>query len=115
MKQKISNIAIYWPIALYILTICALAFMSFQSRNGVAAIWPPFPKVYSVSLTTDQWNSRLQTINAAKEIMRKSTLPSNVISQYSDSLSVMAQDISEQVGMQLQQEQKRDSTSKPKK
>lgn len=71
-------------------------------------------KTYSVSLTTDQWQSRLQTINASKEIMRKSTLPGNVISQYSDSLSVMAQEISEQVGAQIQREQKVDST-KPKK
>lgn len=71
-------------------------------------------KTYSVTLTTDQWQSRLQTINASKEIMRKSTLPGNVISQYSDSLDVISRDIQEQVGAQIQREQKADSTKSKK-
>lgn len=98
-------------VSAFIVLLFMVALFAFKPKGTL-------PKTYPVSLTTDQWQSRLQTINAAKEIMRKSTLPGNVISQYSDSLDVMAKEISEQVGSQLQSEAakaKTDSTSKPKK
>ena len=67
-------------------------------------------KKYSVSLTQEQWSARLQFINNAKEIMRKSSYPGSTIAQVSDSLDVIGKDISEQVGRELQAEAKKDTT-----
>lgn len=63
-------------------------------------------KTNTVSLTQTEWGNRLQTLQNTKEIMRKSTLPGNIISAWSDSVDVMIKDVNEQVGAQLQAEQK---------
>lgn len=70
-------------------------------------------KTYSVKLTQQEWGSRLQTIQNAKLIMRQSSLPANVVANWSDSLDVMAGDIQKQVGAEMQKENKTD-TVKPK-
>lgn len=71
------------------------------------------PKTYSVKLTQQEWGSRLQTLQNAKLIMRQSSLPANVVANWSDSLDVMAGDIQRQVGAEMQKENKTD-TVKPK-
>lgn len=68
------------------------------------------PKIYSMKLKQSEWSSRLMWLENAKEIMRKSNLPGNVISQWQDSLSLFQQEISEQIGSQIKAD-----TSKPKK
>ncbi len=73
-------------------------------------------KVYSVSLTQEQWGARLKFISDAKEVMRKSSYPGSIISTISDSLDVLAKEINEQVGSELQREAakaKADTTHKP--
>ena len=71
------------------------------------------PKTYTVTLSQREWESRLQTLQNARTIMRQSTLPGNVVSAWTDSLDLMVADISRQVGAQLAAEQKKDSV-KPK-
>lgn len=69
------------------------------------------PKKYPMNLTQEQWVSRLQWLENAKEVMKKSVLPSNVSSQWQDSLSLFQQEISEQIGSQI----KADTTKPVKK
>lgn len=68
------------------------------------------PKKYKLEYTEQEWSSKLQSLQAALEIMRKSTLPSNTVAQWSDSVMVLMQDIQKQVGGQLAA----DTTSKKK-
>lgn len=58
-------------------------------------------KQYHVTLTPDEWQMRLQFLDNAKQIMAKSTLPSNVVSQWSDSLTKFQQEIVAQVQKQM--------------
>ena len=77
----------------------------------VAAIWmlpsyqsPPEPKRYSISYTEQEWGRKLNMLESAKEIMRSSTLPGNVIANWQDSLSLFQRDIQKQVGGQIAQD-----------
>lgn len=74
-------------------------------------------KNYSVSLTQEQWGSRLKVISDAKEVMRKSSYPGTIISSVTDSLDVLAKEINEQVGGELQRDaaKAKADTSKQKK
>lgn len=87
---------------LFYLTVAGCILIAWQ--KGEATIYPPFPKVYTVSLTQEQWGARLKFIADAKEVMRKSSYPGTIISSVNDSLDVIMKEINEQVGMQLQQE-----------
>jgi hypothetical protein len=100
MKQKVTN------IFLSLLIIGGLSAWIYRNEDK--------PKTYSVVLTLDQWNTQLKYIQNAKTIMQKSTMPANIVSDWADSLNSVANQISLQVGQQLQEEQKKDST-KPKK
>lgn len=68
------------------------------------------PKKYSASYTREEWQSRIKWMENAKEIMRSSSLPGNVIAQWQDSLTLFQQEISQQVGQQIAAD-----TTKPKK
>lgn len=65
---------------------------------------------YKVSLTAAEWTSRLQTLSAALQIMRTSTLPANTVSQWSDSIAAFQLEINKQVVAEMNA----DSTSKNK-
>jgi hypothetical protein len=56
---------------------------------------------YTMTLTVEDWQSKIQYLETAKQIMAKSTLPANVVSQWSDSLSKFEQEISAQIGSQV--------------
>lgn len=58
-------------------------------------------KQYQVTLTPDEWQMRLQFLDNAKQIMAKSTLPSNVVSQWADSLTKFQQEIISQIQKQM--------------
>ncbi len=95
----------------YFIGLCllgAFAILSWQKKE--------MRKTYPVSLTQEQWGARLKFISDAKEVMRKSSYPGNIISTISDSLDALAKEINEQVGSELQREAvkaKADTTHKP--
>lgn len=99
------NISTGHSIAFAIACIAALALVK------------PLPaRTYAVSNTFEKWNSSLKVISDAKEIMRKSSYPGTIIASVTDSLDVLAKEISEQVGAELQREAakpKADSSHKP--
>lgn len=74
-----------------------------------AAIAATPEKKPTVSLYTPQWQGVLRQMDGAKEIMRSSTLPANVVNAYSDSLSMIQMEIVRQVSPQI------DSTQNKKK
>jgi hypothetical protein len=61
-------------------------------------------KTYSVTLTVDEWNTAMQTINNAREIMKKSTFPANVVSDWSDSLLSVQLKLSSQIQDQMRKD-----------
>lgn len=78
----------------------ALGIMILLSFQGKA----PEPKKYSISYTEQEWGMKLNMLESAKEIMRSSTLPGNVIANWQDSLSLFQRDIQKQVGGQIAQD-----------
>jgi hypothetical protein len=78
------------------------------------------PKLYPVSLTIEEWSMKINYLEYVKNSLRKSDLPSKEVALITDSILIPFQaTISQQIQSQLVQEkaaqQKRDSTSKPKK
>lgn len=67
----------------------------------LAAIAATPEKKPVVSLNVPQWQGILRQMDGAKEIMRSSTLPANVVSAYSDSLSMIQMEIVRQVSPQI--------------
>jgi len=75
------------------------------------------PKTYTVSKSKEDWLTALRYIENGKRIMLRSSYSGTEIAAWSDSLSILEQDISTQVSLQLmtaeKEEQKKDSI-KPK-
>ena len=72
-------------------------------------------KVYEVKLTLNEWGNKLQYLDIVKQQLRNSDLPSKQVAFISDSLLTPFQtQITQQIQLQLAQEQRRDTT-KPKK
>lgn len=59
------------------------------------------PKSYHVTLSPEDWQSRVNILENAKAIMDKSTLPANVVSSWKDSVSKFEQEIIAQVQKQM--------------
>ena len=73
-------------------------------------------KVYEVKLTLNEWSNKLQYLDIVKQQLRNSDLPSKQVAFISDSLLTPFQsEITKQIQFQLASEQRRDTTSKPKK
>jgi hypothetical protein len=77
-------------IALLLLTVFAGAFTPKSE-----------PKKYHVDHTVADWQSVLKYIDNAKQIMSKSTLPANVVGDWTDSLTKAQQDIISQLQPQI--------------
>lgn len=92
-------------ILIGLLIIVGISFFTLKAQQLVQE------KKYKLELTQQQWAMRLNYIEAAKQIMDKSVLPANAVSQWKDSLDVFAREINEQVGAQLQLE--RNPPAKP--
>ncbi len=84
-------------VSLLMIWLFSVSFIIFRPKNLPT-------KTYTVSLSYEQWAARARFVNDAKEIMRKSSYPGNIISQVSDSLEIIVKDINEQVGTQLLRE-----------
>lgn len=90
-------------VSFLILTVVFFSVMAYAFNNQEQ------PKKYKVEYTQTEWQSKLQWMQICQEIMRKSSLPGNVISQYQDSLSVFIQDTYKQLQTQIAAD-----TTKPK-
>jgi|HubBroStandDraft_3_1064219.scaffolds.fasta_scaffold22737_6 hypothetical protein len=69
------------------------------------------PKTYTVTLSLNQWAAHLKYIANARIVMMQSTMPANVVTSWSDSLSLLSEEINRQVSQQMQKEAA--DTSKP--
>ncbi len=58
-------------------------------------------KKYHLSYTSEQWRAKIEALDNAKEVMRKSTYPGTVISQVQDSLTAIISDINTQISAQI--------------
>lgn len=67
-------------------------------------------KKLKVEFTISEWEAKLQWMQICQEVMRKSSLPGHVISQYQDSLSMFMNETVKQLQAQMPKD-----TSKPKK
>ena len=105
LEKKERELSTRFSVFLSLLLVVGIFGTAFIANESV--------KTYTVTLSQKEWESRLQTLQNARVIMRQSTLPGNVVSAWTDSLDLMVSDISRQVGAQLAAEQKKDST-KPK-
>ena len=83
------------PQLTLVMGIVIVAVMAFQSKSATSE------KQYHVTFTPDEWQMRLQFLDNAKQIMSKSTLPANVVSQWSDSLTKFEAEIAAQVQKQM--------------
>ena len=73
-------------------------------------------KKYKVEMTVQEWSIKLQYLDYVKQQLRVSDLPSKQVAFISDSLITPFQsEITKQIQFQLASEQRRDTTSKPKK
>lgn len=73
-------------------------------------------KKYKVEMTIQEWSIKLQYLDYVKQQLRVSDLPSKQVAFISDSLITPFQsEITKQIQFQLASEQRRDTTSKPKK
>ena len=77
------------------------------------------PKLYPVSLTIEEWSTKLNYLEYVKASLRKSDLPSKEVALITDSILIPFQtQISQQIQSQLAQEkaaQQKKDTTKPKK
>lgn len=93
------------PATAFLIAIVIVGVMAFQGPNrtvtGSNVKLHLGEKQYHVTLTPDEWEMRLQFLDNAKQIMAKSTVPSNVVSQWSDSLTKFQQEIVVQVQKQM--------------
>lgn len=92
MKQK----------AAYALLFVAIMDIGFRDH------YPP-EKKYAVTLSVEDWNSAMIAMNNAREIMKKSTLPANIVDAWSDSL-VNSQ---AKMSFQIQAQMRKDGTLPP--
>lgn len=83
------------PATAFLIAIVIVGVMAFQSKPSTSE------KQYHVTFTPDEWQMRLQFLDNAKQIMSKSTLPANVVSQWSDSLTKFETEIAAQVQKQM--------------
>ena len=73
-------------------------------------------KKYKVEMTVQEWSIKLQYLDYVKQQLRVSDLPSKQVAFISDSLITPFQSqITQQIQFQLASEQRRDTTTKPKK
>lgn len=71
------------------------------------------PKFYTVTLSLDQWQHILTSVDSTNKIILDSDIPTRKTVYATSALSFLTQTIQMQVGQQLQNEQKVDTT-KPK-
>lgn len=117
------NISTGHSIAFAIASIVSLAFIT-------AALPYHAAKNYTVTLSLEEWNSATIAMNNAREIMKNSTLPANVVNIWTDSLINIQTKISGQILAQMRKDGtlptveelkkhsasiQEDSTNKPKK
>jgi hypothetical protein len=70
----------------------------------------PDQKKLKLEYTQSQWAIKIQTLQNVQEIMRKSTYPANIVDRLQDSVQVLINEISAQVGPQI-----KDTTAQKKK
>jgi hypothetical protein len=58
-------------------------------------------RLYRLEYSEISWASKVQILMNVQEIMRKSTLPANVVAQWTDSVQSIIADIQKQVGQQM--------------
>lgn len=58
-------------------------------------------KKYSVSLTQEQWQHNINTLETVKRVMGKSTLPANVVNDWTDSVTAVEQEFINQIQKQI--------------
>lgn len=93
------------------------AFLAVLISGGLIFItsWKSFqvPKTYTVTLSIEQWEGALQSLDSANKVLVGSDAPARNVSYVTSKISSLMQAIQMQVGQQMQAEQKTDST-KPK-
>lgn len=96
--------------AIFIVFLAALITFGFKEISAP-------PKVYTVTLSLEEWRGVLQAIDTSSKLLNKSDLPVREVIFANQSLSYLTQIIYNQVSGQQQAEAKKDSTNivKPKK
>lgn len=89
---------------------CAIGLMNFLFQVAASNRKEAAQKKLKIEYTAVEWEGKLQWMQICNEIMRKSSLPGNVISQYQDSLTTFMNEAVKQL-----QEQMKSDTTKPKK
>jgi hypothetical protein len=107
-------------VLLFLGTIALVSVITMHLQAEYNKKRPLPPKLYPVSLSLEEWQNKFNYLEYVKQTLRKSDLPSKEVALISDSLITPFQNqISSQLQAQLGHEkaaqQKKDSTSKPKK
>lgn len=93
------------------------AFVIFLIAGAFLISWKVYqvPKTYSVTLSKEQWQDVLQSVDSTNKLLLESDLPTRKSVYASSKLSFLTQTIQMQVGQQISDEQRKAAdTLKPK-
>lgn len=92
-------------VIIFISALFVTSFFAFRPKE--------VPRTYTVTLSIEQWEGALQSLDSANKVLVGSDAPARNVSYVTSKISSLMQAIQMQVGQQMQAEQKPDST-KPK-